>query len=114
MTPVRPKAVSSDATLIYPGQSFGPGIGVQQATLQAISAQIARMNANANLHYANAMRDWSANADIDRYLHLPVPPQPPAPRLITLKITYADMNGTVITDPSGQDGLHYAWVEETI
>ena len=114
MTPVRPKSVSPEATLIYPGQNFGPGFGVQQATLTAISTQIARQNANLNLHYANAMRDWTANAEIDKYLGLPDLPAPPKPHLITLKITYADINGTVTNDQTSEDGNHYAWLEQTV
>lgn len=113
MQPVRPESVPADATLIYPGQSFGPGVGVQSATLRAITAQIDRINANAELVYERALEDWNTNKQIDQAYNLPVPPQPAAPRLIKVTIVYADIEGNIITD-SGEilSGLLYAWCEE--
>ena len=110
-TPNRPKNVSADATLVYPGQTFGPGFGVQQATLASIFSQVSHQNANTNLHFANAMRDWQLNADIYKGLNLPVPPPPASPKVINLKVTYADQAGNVIAGPEGASGLQYAWVE---
>lgn len=110
MIPVRPKTVSADATLIYPGQTFGPGFGIQQATLTAIQASADRMNANERLRFANAYRDWQANAAIDAYLGLPIPPMPTS-NVITLAITYADDQGNVVTGPDSWNGLHNAWVD---
>ena len=113
MTPKRPASVPADATLIYPGQSFGPGVGVQAATIRAIQAQIDRINSQATLNYARAVADWNINKQIDEAYNLPVPPQPAAPHLIHLNIVYADVNGGIITDPAAiATGLEYAWVEE--
>lgn len=113
MTPKRPAFVTADATLIYPGQSFGPGVGVQAATLRAIAAQIEQINSRAELNYARGMQDWNTNKAIDEAYGLPVPPAPAAPHLIKLTVVYADVNGTVITDPAiTSSGLEYAWVEE--
>lgn len=114
MTPVRPKSVSQNATLIYPGQSFGPGFGVQQATIASILATINRQNANANFHYANAMRDWKMNADIDAAYNLPVPPPPSVPLTITAKIVYADLGGNELTDANAANGLNYAWLDQSL
>ena len=113
MTPVRPSTVPTSATLIWPGQSFGPGIGVQAATLQAIQAQLDRYNKNASLSYERALADWNMNSQIDAAYGLPVPPQPVAPKLLTMTVVYADVGGNIITDAaSNATGLNYAWVEE--
>lgn len=113
MTPKRPANVPADATLIYPGQSFGPGVGVQAATLKAIAAQIEQINSRAELNYSRGMQDWNTNRLIDESWGLPVPPKPAAPQMIQLTIVYADVNGTLITDPATiATGLEYAWVEE--
>jgi len=105
----RPANVPEGATLIYPGQTYGPGVGVQQATLTQINAIIARQNASAMQHYANAYRDWATNAAIYESLGMPVPPAPAKPKLDTLEVVYADIGGNVVPPPEGADGLHYAW-----
>lgn len=113
MTPARPTQVSPDATLVYPGQQFGPGIGVQAATLRSIQSQIDRINNAALLNYERGLSDWQINQQIDAAYHLPIPPQPQPPKTLTMKITYADVSGDQITDPAiQQTGLQYAWVEE--
>lgn len=113
MTPKRPSNVAEGATLVYPGQQFGPGVGVQAATLRSIQSQIDRINHSALLNWERALSDWQINQQIDLAYHLPVPPQPVAPPLLTLKITYADVSGNVITDPALiASGMQYAWVEE--
>ena len=109
----RPTTVPSDAILIYPGQTFGPGIGVQWATLLAISAQISKMNWQADDRYASAARDWAANASIYAGLGMPIPPPPAQPVHQMLNVAYADAAGNVIPAASGADGLHYAWVWES-
>jgi len=108
----RPSSVSPNATLIYPGQTYGPGVGVQQATIAQINAIIARANSNLMFHYANGYRDWSTNAQIYHDMGLPVGPPPPAPHCTKLSVVYADQGGDVVDPPEGADGLHYAWVEE--
>jgi hypothetical protein len=109
----RPSAVPGDATPIYPGQTFGPGLGVQRATLLSIAAQIAWLNAGADQRYARALQDWIANASIYQSLGMPVPP-PPAPAVHTvLHVIYADIGGNIVQEPSGADGLHYAWIWES-
>jgi hypothetical protein len=113
MTPVKPTGVSQDAALVYPGQQFGPGVGVQAATLRSIQSQIDRINNAALLNYERALSDWQINQQIDAAYHLPIPPQPQVPANLALKVTYSDMSGNIITDPAvTATGLMYAWVEE--
>lgn len=112
MTPQRPAGVSETATLIYPGQTYGPGYGVQQASIARIAAIIGKQNADAMIHYSNALRDWTENAAIYKGLGMPVPPAPIAPHVTKLHIIYGDIAGNPVDSPEGADGLHYAWVEE--
>lgn len=111
--PNRPQSVPANATLIYPGQTFGPGLGVQKATLIAIQAQINYANAQKSLSYAGAFRDWTTNAQIYQSYGMTVPPPPTQPPLRNLNIIYADVSGNIVTVPGGDDGLHYAWVWES-
>ena len=67
----------------------------------------------AELNYARALSDWNQNAPIYAAYHMQGPPQPLPPPHATLKITYSDVSGNVITDPAiTATGLEYAWVEE--
>src|SRR5262245_51820306 len=109
----RPQGVPADATLIYPGQTFGPGIGVQQLTILSIQAQISSMNARADLNYVHALQDWITNAAIYAGYGMPVPPPPAKPVHITLNVVYADASGNIVPPPAGADGMHYAWVWQT-
>ena len=113
MSATRPQGVPPEATLIYPGQTFGPGLGVQQATILTIEAQIAMQNAAAAQRYVAALKDWIANAQIYQMIGMPIPAPPVKPAHITLNVVYADAAGNVVPPPAGADGLHYAWVWET-
>lgn len=106
----RPANVPESATLIYPGQTYGPGLGVQQATIAQINAIIAKQNADALGHYGRALHDWAENAAQYQACGMPVPPPPAKPALEKLEIVYADISGNVVPPPEGADGLHYAWV----
>ena len=113
MTPKRPASVPESATLIYPGQTFFPGVGVQLNTLTSIQKQIDRANSQADLNYARALSDWNTNAPIYAAYHLQGPPEPVPPPHTSLKLTYADIAGNEITDPNVYGtGLQYCWVEE--
>ena len=113
MIPKRPASVSESATLVYPGQSFQPGIGVQVYTLQSMQKQIDHANSMADLNYARALSDWNQNAPIYAAYHMQGPPQPLPPPHASLKIMYSDVSGNVITDTAiTGTGLEYAWVEE--
>jgi hypothetical protein len=112
MTFTRPHGVSENATLIYPGQTFGPGLGVQLATIIRIAAIIATSYARALTHYANGLQDWLTNASIYAGLGMPIPPAPVKPPSTHLAIVYATPDGTIVPAPAGADGLHAAWVEE--
>lgn len=111
--PNRPQDVPEIATSIAPGQTFGPGIGVQQVTIKSILAQDAQANARADSYYAQALKDWITNAQIDAQLGLRIPPVPPAPQHIVPHIVYSMPDGTIVTGPEGADGSHWAWVWET-
>ena len=108
----RPAGVPADATPIAPGQTFGPGIGVQQATIKSIAAQDAKANAQADANYARALMDWCANATIDQQLGLRIPPMPQQPQHIVLNIVYATPGGEAVPTPEGADGTHWAWIWE--
>ncbi len=110
MNATRPRNVPADATLIYPGQTYGPGYGVQQATIARIESIIGRGNANTMLHYANAYVDWAANASQYEAYGMPVPPAPARPAVQQLEIIYATVGGDIVAPPEGADGLHYAWI----
>jgi hypothetical protein len=113
MTFIRPQGVSENATLIYPGQTFFPGLGVQLATIVKISAIIQTQNARAATHYANGLQDWLTNASIyANLMGMPVPPPPAKPQETRLNVVYATQDGTVVAAPPGADGLHGAWIEE--
>jgi hypothetical protein len=113
MTPKRPASVPDTATLVYPGQSFIPGIGVQFNTLKSMQSQLDHANNNSDLVYARALEDYNTNAPIYAAYHMQGPPQPVPPQHASLKITYADASGNVLTDPNVTGtGLEYAWVEE--
>ncbi|HZD06914.1 MAG TPA: hypothetical protein VE176_01635 [Candidatus Limnocylindrales bacterium] len=106
----RPAHVPEDATLIYPGQLYGPGLGVQQATITRINSIIAKSNADQMVHYSNALGDWATNAGIYSSLGMPVPPPPVKPATQKLDVVFADQGGNVVDPPLGADGLHYAWI----
>ncbi len=112
-TPTRPESVPEAATVIYPGQQFGPGVGVQAATIKSIEAQNAHLNANTMLRYESALSDWQYNAEWAKSAHQRIPPPPPPPQIITTTVVYATQDGTVVPPPAGADGTHYAWVWET-
>ena len=109
MTPTRPEGVPSNAVCIQPGQNFGPGVGVQQATIVSIEAATEKLNANALGFYAQGLKDWATNAEIYQSLGMDVPPPPHKPTMYTVEVVYADATGTVIPPPAGADGTHYAW-----
>ena len=88
MIPKRPASVSESATLVYPGQSFQPGIGVQVYTLQSMQKQIDHANSMADLNYARALSDWNQNAPIYAAYHMQGPPQPLPPPHASLKIVW--------------------------
>lgn len=98
--------------MIYPGQMYGPGIGVQSATITSIEATIGHANANKSTNYANALRDWTANAANYIDCGMPVPPPPAKAALTKLTVVYADVNGTVLPAPTGLTDHLYAWVWE--
>ncbi len=109
----RPPGVPEYATVIPPGQTFGPGIGVQQATLVSIEAQVSHQNDQKMQVYAQGMKDWTYNAQWAVYAHQPVPPPPVKPQIATMQVVYAEGGGNVVAPPLGADGLHYAWTWET-
>ena len=112
MNATRPQGVPTDATLLYPDQTFPPGVGVQGKTITVITAQNAAANAKNDLFFQRAMADWNANKAQYEAYHLRVPPAPFPPPKIVDKIVYANQDGSIVDPPTGADGLHYAWVWE--
>ncbi len=109
----RPASVPEDATFIPPGQTFGPGLGVQQATIRNIQAQNAKQNVQTESYYARGLQDWAVNAQQYKALGMRVPPPPQEPAKIVTNVVYSDPDGAVVQPPAGADGLHGAWVWET-
>lgn len=106
----RPEGVPADATAIPPGQTFGPGIGVQRNTIISITAVNMKMNSQAFSVWANGMKYWAENAQQYKALGMKIPPPPAEPDMVETKVVYADANGTVVPPPEGADGNHWAWV----
>lgn len=128
MNYTRPKGVPEDATFIppvqmSPGMLFPPSdpiqkfIGpsnVQAATISVTISLNAHANAQADLRYAGAMRDWLANKAQYEAYGMKVPPQPAPPVHIETHVIYSNPDGSIVPEADGgNDGSHGAWIWQT-
>lgn len=128
MNYTRPNNVPEDATFIPPvqmspamlfptGSPLAKLIGpenIQAATISVTLSLNAHANAQADLRYAGAIRDWLANKAQYEAYGMKVPPQPAPPVHITTHVLYSLPDGSIVSEADGgNDGLHGAWIWQT-